>query len=353
MNSSSHKTCSLLILNWNGAGLLKECLPSVLDAVAFAGGEHEILVIDNGSTDGSVAFMQENFPQVRVVALDRNYSFIGGYNRGVQEARNDILVFLNNDMAVDKNFLRPLLDGFTDEQVFAVSSQIFFTDPGKRREETGKTRAVWSMGAIAYVHDAPTAEDDKLGYVPAFWAGGGSAAFDRRKFLELGGFDPLLNPLYMEDVDLSYLAWKRGWKVLFCPASKVYHKHRASSGRLDRAYLERIIHRNRLLFIWKNITDPGMLLQHLLSLPALPWHPAWGLGARETARVLWMALGRLPEALRSRRRAHRHARLHDKEVFLVANDPLFFKERFISCRWLSVRINWYMRIPPPCSSEGK
>src|SRR5207253_3952287 len=131
----------ILIVNWDGKHLLAECLPAVLEAVRHDGGQHEILVVDNGSTDGSVDFIRQNFPMIRILELDRNYGFTGGNNRGVADVRTDIVVFLNNDMIVDRGFLRPLLNGFSDHSVFAVTSQIFFADSNRRREETGKTRA--------------------------------------------------------------------------------------------------------------------------------------------------------------------------------------------------------------------
>lgn len=328
LTQNSSLQASLIILNWNGKDLLSECLPSVIEAVEYDGVDHEILVVDNGSTDGSVEFLHEHFPQVNVLALDKNYNFIGGNNAGARAAKNDILVFLNNDMFVDKGFLRPLLDGFIDSDVFAVSSQIFFHDPSKRREETGKTRATWQTGLITFRHDLPTPGDEKNRYVPAFWLGGGSSAVDRKKFLEIGGFDTLLHPLYVEDVDLSYQAWKRGWKVLFCPESKVLHKHRSTSGKLDWAYLNRIIYRNRLLFTWKNITSFRMLFEHLLLLPLLPLRRAWGLSFVETAKVLLMAASRLPEVLSKNIKNRRYYKVRDEEVFRVANSTLAYKEKY-------------------------
>lgn len=295
------KEASIVILNWNGRSLMEECLPSVIEAVANEGGDHEILVIDNGSTDDSVAFLKEQYPQIRVVCHDKNYGFIKGYNLGVREARKDILVFLNNDMAVKKNFLRPLLDGFQAADVFAVSAQIFFTDPTRRREETGKTRTVWYKGFIGYRHDIPTEADGRNGYIPAFWLGGGSAAVDRKKFLALGGFETALSPFYMEDIDLSYKAWKRGWRVLFCPQSEVIHKHRSSSGRLNRNYVERVINRNRILFIWENITQPGLFFEHLIYLLFLPMRKSWELSFVDTLKVVFMANTTSPGCIQAKK----------------------------------------------------
>lgn len=322
------KEASIAILNWNGRALLEECLPSVVAAVEADGGDHEIIVIDNGSTDDSIAFLRERFPQVRIVPLDRNYSFVKGYNLGLREARKDILVLLNNDMAVKKDFLRPLLDGFDSADVFAVSAQIFFWDPTSRREETGKTRAVWHRGLATFQHDVPGEADRRNGYIPAFWLGGGSAAVDRKKFFALGGFSDLLAPLYMEDVDISYRAWKRGWRVLFCLESEVLHKHRSSSSKLNRAYLNRVIQRNRLLFLWENITDPGMFMAHLAALPFIFLRKSWELNEIQTALVLLMALGRLPRAIWRRNLGRLHTRVGDREVFRVANSTFAYKEKY-------------------------
>ena len=122
--------------------MLAEGLPSVIAAVEAAGGGHEILVVDNGSTDGSVDFVKSSFPRVSELALETNCGFGEGNTRGVKQARGEVIVLLNNDMVVEKDFLASLLQPFeTDPDVFAVGCQIFFQDKERRREETGKTHA--------------------------------------------------------------------------------------------------------------------------------------------------------------------------------------------------------------------
>ncbi len=218
------ETASVVIPNWNGKDLLEKYLPSVVEAMAG----NEIIVVDNGSQDGSAEFLRAAFPQVKLLALPRNLGFGGGSNAGFRAAANDIVVLLNSDMRVAPDFLAPLLEGFRDPAVFAVSCQIFFSDPAKLREETGLTQGWWQDGGLRVRHRIDAAIDDLF---PCFYGGGGSCAFDRRKFLELGGFDPLLAPFYLEDTDLGYLAWKRGWKVLYQPRSVVYHEHRGTIGK--------------------------------------------------------------------------------------------------------------------------
>src|ERR1035437_2548430 len=201
---------SIVIPNWNGRDLLAKYLPSVIASIENHP-DSEVIVVDNGSTDGSVAFVAETFPDVHVLPLQHNLGFGGGSNAGFRAAHNDIVVLLNSDMRVEPDFLAPLLEGFTDEKVFSVSCQIFFSDPDKLREETGLTQGWWENGGLRVRHrDDPAIQD----LYPCFYGGGGSCAFDRRKFLELGGFDEIFRPFYLEDTDLGYLAWKRSWKVL-------------------------------------------------------------------------------------------------------------------------------------------
>ena len=215
-------TASVVIPNWNGKDLLAKYLPSVIEALKpFP--DSEILVVDNGSTDGSVEYLRANYPGVTLLALPTNLGFGGGSNAGFAQAKNDIVILLNNDMRVDARFVQPLLDGFIDAQVFAVSCQILFTDPNKPRQETGLTEGWWSEGSVRVRHRI---DESIQALYPCFYGGGGSCAFDRRKTLDLGGFDAIYHPFYLEDTDLGYMAWKRGWKVLYQPASMVYHEHR-------------------------------------------------------------------------------------------------------------------------------
>ncbi len=201
---------SVVIPNWNGRDLLEKYVPSVVAAMA-GHPDNEIIVVDNASADDSVAFLAANFPQVRVVPLPRNLGFGGGSNTGFQNAKNDIVVLLNSDMEVEPDFLAPLLNGFSHPSVFAVSCQIFFRDPAKHREETGLTQGWWENGGLRVTHRADPQVDRAF---PCFYPGGGSGAYDRAKFLELGGFDHLFRPFYVEDTDLGMMAWKRGWRVL-------------------------------------------------------------------------------------------------------------------------------------------
>ena len=322
----NNQRASVVIPNWNGRDLLEKYLPSVVTAMAGREG-NEIVVVDNGSTDGSAEYIKSSFPEVRVVELPRNLGFGGGSNAGFQAAKNDIVVLLNSDMRVTPGFLQPLLDGFTDERVFAVSCQIFFSDPNKQREETGLTQAWWENGGLRVRHRDDAAVDELF---PCFYGGGGSCAFDRRKFLELGGFDELLKPFYLEDTDLGYMAWKRGWKVLYQPASHVFHEHRGTIGKkFTRQHIDSVIQKNLLLFVWKNIHEPLRLGSHFLfAFPSALVSLVFGENLERTnLGALARAFLQLPGAVRARWRARSLAQISDTEAF---RRPLggYFADRF-------------------------
>jgi len=308
------RAASVVIPNWNGRDLLEKYLPSVIDALSDSP-QNEIIVVDNGSEDGSAQFVREHFPQVRVLALEHNLGFGGGSNAGFEAAINDIVFLLNSDMRVERDFLQPLLNGFDDDKTFAVSCQIFFTDPNRVREESGLTEGWWSQGGLRVRHRI---EPEIRQLYPCFYGGGGSCAFDRKKFLELGGFDELLKPFYLEDTDLGYLAWKRGWKVLYQPASVVYHEHRGTIGkRFSEAYIQSVLKKNFLLFTWKNIHDWRWLGSHFLYTwggATLSWL-AGDSPERPSFSGILRAFLVLPRALVSRVRARRLAIVSDQQAF--------------------------------------
>jgi len=167
---------------------------------------------------------------------------------------------------------------------------------------------------------------------PCFYGGGGSCAFDRKKFRQLGGFDPLLAPFYLEDTDLGYMAWKRGWKVLYQPSSVVYHEHRGTIGkRFSDSYIQSILKKNFLLFTWKNIHEWRRLFAHLFYAWAgaiVSWLFGDSLERTNLAGVARAAIA-LPRAVRSRAHAHALATISDTEAF---RRPLggHFRDTFVA-----------------------
>lgn len=317
---------SIVIPSWNGKELLELCLPPLLKAVQRSGGNHEIIVVDNGSSDGSPEFLAANFPGVKVVRSAANLGFGKAANLGIKASTRDIVVMLNNDMVVEEDFLNPLLKEFKDKpDLFAVTAQIFFWDKERRREETGKTSARLRHGSIYPYHE----EDfETNGPSPVTYAGGGSSAYDRKKLLELGGFDDLYFPFYVEDLDLSFMAWRRGWRVLFQPESIVYHKHRGTIGsRFRRNYIQSVLRRNEILFVWKNIDSIRPLAEHFAWL-WLRLVARTSAGSFEFTQAYFKAMSQIVTALGKRFKEQREARSTAQEVFARSTSLSAYREAF-------------------------
>ena len=324
------KSLSVVIPTWNGRDLLEKYLPSVIAAARFHE-DNEIILVDNASADGTAAMVREHFPTVRLLAMETNLGFGGGNNAGVAAAANDIVVVLNNDMRVEPDTFERLLEGFhASPDVFAVSAQIFFSDPNKRREETGLTEGSFGAGLFRVGH----VTEETHGLYPAFYGGGGSSAYDRQKYLELGGFHTLFHPFYMEDTDLSYAAWKRGWQVLYQPLAVVFHEHRGTIGKhFSRASIDAVLKRNHILMVWKNVHDWGWLGQHWIFLwfGAVVSLLAGESPTRTTLAGYLGALTRWGAAIAARWGARSLAGVADREA-LNRSQAGYFRDRFLPHR---------------------
>lgn len=304
-----HYKATILILNWNGVNLLKRCLPTVVQAAAFDGGGHEIMVVDNGSTDGSVQFVLDNFPGVAVLPLPVNKGFVGGYNEGLVRARLPWVVLLNNSTWVRSDFLTQLLVHFRNPDVFAVSPRILMPDG---RIEVEYLHATWDARGFIGQHQPGLNEtvSHTEGPCYTFYAPGGCSAFCREKFGALGWFHPIFAPFHWEEVDISYRAWKRGWKVLHEPRAIAWHE----AGRTFRSFVpgdqSRVIWlRNRLLFMWSNFIDPKMVGQHHSHLQV------WAAADPSHRLAYAQALQMMPQAEQKRYNDQPTWALSDPDVF--------------------------------------
>lgn len=308
------RDASVVVLNWNGLDFLRALMPSLEIAVARCPGDHEVIVVDNGSDDGSADWLEETHPWAKVVRLPENRHFIRGNEAGAAVARKDLIVYLNNDMRVEPDWLVALLRPFAHDErgdLFASTSRI---EMQGARAETGFARCFVKHGELRFVQPAATDADDGQ---PVLWAGGGSSAFDREKHDAIGGFEALYVPCYVEDVSLSWQAWRRGWRCVYAHDSVVHHAHRGTSLKVfGREPLERLDWRNRELFFVRSVTDPLLVLTHAVWL-------AWNLRKRARQRGLTIADGvravfatlpRLPAALWHREASRRHYRCSDRAL---------------------------------------
>ena len=239
---------SVVIPSRNGRELLDRCLPRVYDA-------GEIIVIDNGSNDGTAEFLQADFPSVIVEQHPEPLSFSSAVNRGIVRARYSHVCVLNNDMLVEPGFLAALRRAFDQvPSLFASTAQIFFPT-GQRREETGKT----TMPVPRSLTDFPVRceeplEGEDLSYV--LYGSGGCTLYEASKLAHLGGFDEAYTPAYVEDLDLGFRAWQRGWPSVYCAGARVLHLHRATTSRYFTSQeLDRALEFNYIRFLARAVAD--------------------------------------------------------------------------------------------------
>lgn len=299
---------SVIIPNYNGAARLSACLDRLWEAVRGAPCACEVIVVDDASTDNS-AGAAADFPDTQLIKNDKNIGFGAACNSGASRAQGRIMYFLNNDVEVSPDFIEPLLAHFDEPEIFAAASH---AHDEHNRTVAGRNTPAFVSGFLK----AGTDENAPLDH-PAItiYASGGSAAFDREKFLALGGFDPLYHPFYWEDFDLGYRAWKRGLRVLYDPRSRVLHK---THGSIREAYSEqhiaRISRRNQLICNWKNLTDANLRAAHFAALTLKTAANVLALRPRFVPIIAEAAAQRA--AIRAARaREAPHIKRSDKDVF--------------------------------------
>ncbi len=218
----------------------------------------EIIVINDNPTV-SLKKDMDQFPHVFLIENTKNDGFGKSINTGVQNATSAYIMLLNNDVQLmDTSYESGLTELKKDPLLFGVG----FAQIQKDGTIVGKNRIYWKNGF--FQHDKAS----NLSRGINGWAEGGSCLIDKQKFLKLGGIDPVFSPFYWEDVDLSYRAWKNGYKIIFDPQITVLHNHESTIGKYyDKSNIQKIAFRNQLLFIWTNITDASLLFSHLIKLP--------------------------------------------------------------------------------------
>ncbi|MBZ5584411.1 MAG: glycosyltransferase, partial [Acidobacteriia bacterium] len=255
---------SVVIPSRNGKTLLDAQLPGIVRGLAAL--DAEIIVVDNGSNDGTADWLRGAWPQVQVAVAAEPLSFARAVNRGIARTRHSHVCLLNNDMLVEPGFFAALADAFGRvPDLFCATAQIRFP-AGVRREETGKT-----VMAQAAPQDFPIRCDEPLpgedqSYV--LYGSGGCSLFDAAKLRALGGVDEAYEPAYVEDLDLGYRAWKRGWPSVYVAGALVEHRHRATTSRYyTNEQLELVLETNYLKFLARAVSD-GRLFRRLWAQTA-------------------------------------------------------------------------------------
>ena len=259
---------SIIIVNWNGQRYLETCLPTVF-AQDFT--DFSVILVDNGSTDNSLAYVRKHFPQVRVIQNAANLGFAAANNQGMRASNSEFVALLNNDTQVAAGWLTSLLQAMaSDPAVGMCAAKMVLTEQPGVIDSAG---IALDRSGIAWGIAGGQMEGAAEVNCPAevFGASGGATLYRRTMLDEIGLFDEDFFA-YLEDVDLAWRAQWAGWKCLYVPTATVLHLHSATSKQIPH-FKSRLLGRNKLWLLCKNYPFPQIvwylpiiLLYELLSL---------------------------------------------------------------------------------------
>ncbi len=306
---------SVVIPNWNGAHHLPACLDS-LARQRYR--RFEVIVVDNGSTDGSLALLTRDYPHVRLVPLGENRGFAPACNAGIRAARGEIIALLNNDTEADPGWLEAVVAAFgRHPEAGAVASKMRLFD---RRDHLHTAGDFYRLDGTPGNRGAWQRDDGRFDTEePVFSACGGSAVYRRAMLDEIGLFDERFF-FSCEDVDLGWRAQLAGWACIYVPDAVVYHKLSATGGGVVNSYYDG---RNFIYLIAKDYPW-SLLRRHWRDVLRAQWRitrealRAWrGRAARARLRGQLAGLLGLPRMLWARRAVQRTRRVSDAELLRV------------------------------------
>ncbi|MES2799946.1 MAG: glycosyltransferase family 2 protein [Bacteroidota bacterium] len=214
---------AIVILNWNGKHFLEKFLPSVIQHSSGA----KIIVADNASTDDSLIFIENNYPEIQCIAMTENRGFAGGYNEALQQIDSEFYLLLNSDIEVTENWLDPLIEVMKDPEVAGCQPKILAFDEKNRFEHAGASGGYldanyfpFCRGRIVDQFEHDEGQYDNVTEI--FWATGAALLIRADLYHQAGGLDESFFA-HMEEIDLCWRIKKIGKKFLVCPSSKVYH----------------------------------------------------------------------------------------------------------------------------------
>ena len=256
----------MIVPTYQGRHHLEQLLPSLHEQTL----PHEVIVVDNGSTDGTHDLLQERWPQVRVISFPDNRGFGKAVNAGVAAATSQTVVLLNNDTICTPTFLERLVAALDPQQGVVMASPILVRRGAEDRIDTAGIVVDRTLHGFNHLYGEPV-EVLKGAVFDPLAPCGGAAAFDRSAFLDVGGFDPAFFA-YLEDVDLGIRCVARGWKCRLAPTAMGIHAHSGTLGegssaknRLTawgRGYIagKYRLHRRPHLFVWATAGEGVMAI---------------------------------------------------------------------------------------------
>ena len=247
----------IVIINWNGLNLLKKYLRPIIDNSLNS----KVYVIDNNSSDESLLYLSENFKEVEIISLDKNYGFAEGYNLGLKKVEEEYVCIINNDILVTKDWLSPIREKFKkypspiiQPNILDINNSEFFEYAGASGGFIDKYGYPFCRGRIFNTIEK---NDGQYSDSKIFWASGACFFISKKIFYEIGGFDKRFFA-HMEEIDLCWRAFNLGFSCYSITSSKVFHVGAATIKKNSKkTYLN---YRNSLIMMTKNLP-----LKHLLS----------------------------------------------------------------------------------------
>lgn len=246
----------IVILNYNGIDILQRYLPKVVEEAGRSVHNVKVTVLDNKSSDSSVRYIKENFSSVNVATAVRNL-VLASYNDFLKTVPESIVFLLNNDTYMAPGCIDSMIERLKDDSVFVVAPKVL---DAEGKNITGGCMNISVRAGLFRNELKSTEKNDYTLFI------GSTAAYDREKFLALGGYDPIYLPGTFEDMDLCYRAWQKGWFCVYEEKAVAYHEDSVSFKKVygDKKR-QAISARNAYIFVWKNIHDVAMLLSNILS----------------------------------------------------------------------------------------
>ena len=238
---------TIVIPNYNGKHFMEPCLASLKEQTSQ---DFRILVVDNASSDGSIAYMEEHYPDIEVIALDKNYGFSKAVNVGIQHSTTPHVILLNNDTIVDSHYVEEMVKAIEQSpKIFSVSSKMIQMYHPELIDSAGDLYTLMGWGVCRGTGRPVTnyTRPDEI-----FTACAGAAIYRRKAFEKIGYFDEN-HFAYLEDIDVGYRAKIYGYKNMYCPDAFVYHVGSGTSGSKYNSFKVKLSARNSIYLNYKNM----------------------------------------------------------------------------------------------------
>lgn len=259
---------SVVLPNYNGRRLLEDNLPSLFAALDKADCNYEVIVADDASTDDSIEYLTNHYPGIRINIAEHNQGFSRNCNAGANIATKDLICIANTDVTFDINYFINVCKVFHENtKLFAVKGDIHNYKKEKEKPfYIGKACQLYSKRGLLRFNHNISPDPSKFGpnIGQQFLPLGTGFICNRKKYLEIGGFDEIFSPYYWEDSDITLRALRKGWQIQYSPERKLYHKTSSTISRTQSNIKRRLVSiRNKHLFAWRHIIGLKQWVVHV------------------------------------------------------------------------------------------